>query len=128
MEMELEKMIVVEEDGDLAGFVAGFFRNRFEVSRAETLLEASNAIRELDAGVLLADIDPRSAEEISLVQRIRRERPKLRIILTYLTPSSGEVWEKRAGMAADILIRKPYGLAAVDKIIRSWDGKSRDQA
>ena len=83
--------------------------------------ETSTALENQRAGVLFADIDTRSPEELSILEQIHHDNPDLRIILTYLAPPEDEKWETRACESADIVIRKPYGLVDVDRVIRTWD-------
>lgn len=118
----MKSMIVVEEDDDLVACVARYFRDRFDVLRAATLEEALITLRASDDGILFADIGSHAPDDLSVVERIRQDHPRARIILTYLTPPNCERWSKRAAECSNILIRKPYRLLDVDRVMRDWSG------
>jgi DNA-binding response OmpR family regulator len=116
----MKRMIVVETDDDLAECVARFFSGRFDVRRAATLDEASTEIKPGDSWILFADIGSDAPDDLSVLERIRHDNPDVRIILSYLTPPNCGDWNKRSSECADMVLRKPYRLLDIERIIRKW--------
>jgi DNA-binding NtrC family response regulator len=115
----LERMILVEADDDLAACVREYFSGRYEVCHLKNLAEA-DADRGIEQTALVfADVDANSPDQWNIVERFRKDYPRLKIVLTYLTPSPGGIWEARMHDIVDVLVRKPYSVVEVDKAIEA---------
>ncbi|NNE07757.1 MAG: response regulator transcription factor [Gemmatimonadetes bacterium] len=119
----MNRMILIETDDDLAGYVTTFFGAQYKVARLHDLEEALHSLEEDEAYLLLADITSRSSRETALVEEIRARFPNLRIVLTYLAPPKKPAWEACFRKNADLIIRKPYGVIEIDRAIRGLDDR-----
>jgi len=115
-------MIVVEPDDGLADCVTRFFSDRYEVTRVGSLGDAEEELRVRPARILFAEIDRCSGQHSSLIERIHRDHPRLKIVLTYHADSAKDAWNMTLSASADMLVRKPYGVLEVDKVMRAVDG------
>ena len=121
----VKRMVLIEADKDLAACVTRFFSDRFDVCHVETLEEALATLRSQAAEFLFADIDSPSLEQTSVIEQIRCDYPQMNIIVSYLSPTTGEPWEQRFNDCVDVLVRKPYRVSEVDDAMRALNGKER---
>jgi DNA-binding NtrC family response regulator len=120
-------MVLIEPDKDLAECVTGFFSDRFEVNHVATLEDASKVLQMKAARFLFANIDTPSQKQASVIEQIHGDYPQMKIIVSYLSPTTGEPWEKKFSACVDVFVRKPYRVAEVDKALRALDEKKRSQ-
>jgi len=110
-------MVLVEADDDLATCVREYFSDRYEVCHLTTLADAAADIGEKKTALVFADINANSPDQKRVVEKLRMEFPRLKIVLTYLAPSPGGNWEAQMRNAVDVLVRKPYSVLEVDKAL-----------
>ncbi len=110
-------VLVVEDDMLVRSLAAAYLRDcGFEVIEATG---ADEAIRILQADVhvdiVFSDVNmPGSMDGFGLAQWVRRERPKLRVILT---SGAARTTAEAAGHVA--ILAKPYDHAALERYIRA---------
>ena len=121
----MDRMVLVEPDEDLTACVTRFFSDRFEVCHVSTLEEAQAALRDREARILFANIDSPGRRHASIIEQIHSDQPQMRIIVSYLSPTSGESWEKSFNECVDVFVRKPYRVFEVDKVLRALGKKER---
>jgi DNA-binding NtrC family response regulator len=117
----LQTLIMLEPDDDLAECLAGFFEDQYHVTRVSSLKQAREALRRRGAVMLFVNVDDCSEDHVLTLERLRREHPQTRFVITYLTLTH-KGWAQRIRGVADILVRKPYGVVDVDRAIRKMDG------
>jgi DNA-binding NtrC family response regulator len=116
---------MLEPDDDLAECVAGFFSDRYDVTRVSSLEEVGEHLNRRDTAMLFVNVDGCSVECVAELKRLRKEHPKTRFVITYLSLTE-KAWAQRIRGSADILVRKPYGVVDVDRAIRKMDGIDDD--
>jgi DNA-binding NarL/FixJ family response regulator len=122
----LKTLIMLEPDDDLAECVAGFFRHQYDVTRVSSLEEVQEQLSRRDAAMLFVNVDGCSEQQALALEHLRKEHPRTRFVITYLSLTE-KAWAQRIRGSADILVRKPYGVVDVDRAIRKLDGGSRRQ-
>ncbi len=79
----------------------------------------------LSADVLFAEVSPQAPDQVTLIEQLHRDHPKMKIVLAYLEPLPGPAWERRVRESVDILVRKPYGAADVEEAILALETGDR---
>ncbi len=113
----MERMILVEADGDLAKCVKEYFSGRYDVCHLTTLADAAEDPGVSTAALVFADIDANSPDQWKIVEGFRKDYPRMKIVLTYMASPTGRAWESRIRNTVDVLVRKPYSVLEVDKAI-----------
>jgi CheY-like chemotaxis protein len=112
-----QTVLVVEDESLVRIDAAESLRDAgFEVVEAADAAEALAAVeRRSDIGVMFTDIDmPGGIDGLELARRVRRERPRMRLILT-----SGAVRPRPQDIPAEgAFFGKPYSTDAVANTIR----------
>lgn len=117
--LTVDTMILVEPDDDLAGCVAGAFFDRYDVTRLPSLEAVMPALAGAEAAVVFVNIEAGAEDHVAMLERLRRFHPRTKIVVTYLSPPMKGTWARRICESADILVRKPYGVADIDGAIRT---------
>ena len=111
MTAPMRRVLVVDDNVRLANTVTTYLNTQhFETTAANSAEEAMAAVMERDFDVAVLDINMPGADGFELCQRIRDEKPAVKVVM--LSGRQGEGDEDRAKDAgAEMLMYKPISLA-----------------
>ena len=124
----MRRMILVEADDELAACVHDYFVGQYDVTRVADLEAASRELRSGTEDVLIADIDSGTPAQTALIDSLRRDHPDLKIVVTYLVTQPGDDWVARVSGPADVVVRKPYSVLDIDRMLRENGGRNGDKS
>ncbi len=117
-------MILVESDSGVSDCVIRYFHDRFEVVRSKSLVDALSLIEREGADVLLADLSAEPERDAERIGKVREDHPRLKVVLTYLATPEGKVWDGDSTAFADLVVRKPYRVSDLGRMIAALDAGS----
>ena len=117
-----KKVLVVDDDPDVRLFLTASLETLgFQVTAAEDAQQGLSMLEEVDPDLLLLDFAMPGMTGAQMAEVVRRRRPTLPIIFAS-GYSETDAIEKAVGPSA-VLLRKPFGVADLETVLRSTLGE-----
>ncbi|WP_264048910.1 hybrid sensor histidine kinase/response regulator [Methylobacterium flocculans] len=116
-----QKVLLVDDDPDVRLFLTVSLETLgFQVTAAEDAQQGLSMLEEVDPDLLLLDFAMPGMTGAQMAEVVRRQRPTLPIIFAS-GYSETDAIEKAVGPSA-VLLRKPFGVADLETVLRSTLG------
>ena len=114
----MTKLLVVDDEEEICDFLKCFFEERhFKVTTALSGEEALERVREEQPDVCLLDIKMPGIDGIQVLKEIKREFPRVKVIMVTALEASEKI-EEAVKIGADNYITKPLSLEYLEKDVR----------
>lgn len=114
----MTRLLVVDDEPEICDFLKVFFEDReFEVQTATSGEAALKAVEKFDPHVMLLDIKMGSVDGLTVLQKVKEKRPKVKVIMVTALETKDKI-EQAMRLGADNYITKPLSLEYLENDVR----------
>jgi len=124
--MDKTAVLIIDDENDIC-FLLGklLSKKKYAVSIANTLKDGFSALTEVKPSILFLDIRLPDGSGLESLSAIRKQNPKLSIIM--MSAHDGPNERKQAGeLGADVFIGKPLNVDQINKTLEIIQAKAAD--
>lgn len=116
----LPKILIVEDNDELRGYLAGHFKKAYKIFQAEDGLEGLKIAREINPDLILTDVQMPNMDGNEFCKEVRRNFDTSHIPVVMLTANS-TVEQQIEGLStgADAYVTKPFDIQLLDTVLFS---------